>query len=167
MKKRLFAFIPFSVFISSCGGSDGDVSPLVGTWETEKCELASDLGSTTVNSWVKGIYEFTSSGRILLGKEIYEDSNCVVQKQLIDTSESPDYIRYYDRGEVLLEEGIDGHELTIDMDSGSQPMSISAFFTINGGELCFSRAYIFEPSRFGMYESANPEIDFDNCLRKP
>jgi len=166
--------IPITILLSmlpGCGGSGSNdtqsTSPLIGVWVTETCKQASDSNGVPLNVWGKGLYEFTNQGTIRLGNEQYLDSNCAVRgtpQALTDTTIS---ITYKDNGSQLLQEGINGAALLIEIGTGNQVSSVDAFYTINNNSLCFSDAFTFEAFTFGVSELGASSIDFSNCLIRP
>jgi hypothetical protein len=121
-----------ALLVVGCGNSDSNSSsPLPGLWITEACDQASDSNGSPVMVWIKSIYEFTSLGTIRIGLEEYTDSSCQVSGNVIEPTESQALITYIDQGEVLLQEGIEGGSLLIDMSTDMQSMSMDAFYTIN------------------------------------
>ena len=166
-QQTLLLFTLLTLSITGCDNdsdSDNRQSPLSGTWTTVSCEQASDNEQTPVNIWYKGLYEFTLYGTIRLGSRQYSDSNCsiITDTTLPDEMEIP--ITYQNQGPRLLEEGIDGGGLLIEMGAGEQITSVEAFYTINDGTLCFSDAFTFEALMFGISEAGSTAIDFDHCL---
>ena len=156
--------------LSGCGGGTDETqpaSPLIGVWITESCEQASDSNGTLVNIWLKALYEFTTQGEILIGREEYSDSNCVTHNNTVEPTTLNTSVTYQDRGTKLLQEGIDGGGLLIEMGTGNQFVSVDAFYTINNSLLCFSDAFAFEALGFGVSESGTDAIDFNNCLIMP
>ena len=151
------------VAIIGCQHSDSDqeLSPLVGQWITESCDQVS-------NHWTKAIYEFTAQGTIRLGNELYSDSNCIVLVTALPPEESIAVpMTYQDHGPRLLQEGIDGRSISIQMGKNDQIASADAFYTINNGSLCFSDSITLEAVTFGVAQSGGDAIDFDNCLTRP
>jgi len=164
---RYFAtyLVFFGLVLSGCGSSSDDEStPLVGKWITEACEQVSDTNNVLVDVWARGIYEFTEQGAILFGLEIYSDSNCITFSSTQSGNSAADY---NDLGPLQLQEGVDGGSLVIEMGTGTQFLSIDAFYTISNNVLCFSDAFTFEVFSFGIAESGTTAIDFNNCLAKP
>jgi len=155
------------ILLSGCGGGDSNntdtTSSLVGVWVTESCEQASDSNGTLQNIWIKGLYEFTNQGKVLLGKELYLDSNCITISSTQTPAEQITPITYKDQGSRLLQEGINGGGLQI----SNQSLSIDAFYTINNNSLCFSDAFTFEALKFGISQSGTDAIDFNKCLTTP
>jgi len=159
------------VVIPGCGGGGADdaqsTSPLIGTWVTESCEQASDSNDMLLNTWAKGLYEFTNQGTIRIGNEQYSDSNCTVPGSTQAPSDTAIPIIYKDNGSQLLQEGINGAGLLIEVGTGSQVSSVDAFYTINNNSLCFSDAFTFEALTFGISEIGASSIDFGSCLSRP
>lgn len=140
---------------------------MLGIWITESCERASDSNGVLVNTWLKALYEFTAYGTIRIGHERYTDSNCSSPSDTMDPAEAQIPITFTDQGEVLLQEGVDGGGLLIEMGEGQQFVSIEAFYTINNDSLCFSDAFTFEALEFGISQTGTDAIDFENCLTMP
>lgn len=164
-KLNLLAII--LTMLSGCGGGDSNnTSPLIGIWITESCEQASDNNGTLQNIWLKGLFEFTNQGKILIGNEIYSDSNCITQTNNTPLTEVIP-VTYQDHGSQTLQEGIEGGGLLIETGTGNQILSIDAFYTINNNSLCFSDVFTFEALGFGASEARTIAIDFDNCLTRP
>lgn len=156
--------------LSGCGGGTDEIqpiSPLMGVWITESCDQASDSNGTLVNFWLKALYEFTTQGEILIGREEYSDSNCVTLNNTVSPATVNTPITYQDGGAKLLQEGINGGGLLIEIGAGAQLLSIDAFYTINNNSLCFSDAFTFDALGFGISELGTDAIDFDNCLIMP
>jgi hypothetical protein len=165
MKRRSIIFVIVALLTTGCNSDNNtNSSPLLGIWITESCAQASDSNGMPVNVWVKALYEFTTFGTIRVGREVYTDSNCVTLSDTVDPAESQIPIRYADQGQVLLQEGITGGNLLIEMNDGAQLLSVEAFYTINNGALCFSDAFTFEATVFGISQSGTDAIDFNNCL---
>lgn len=158
-----------TLLIGGCENSNNDSSnsPLLGVWVTESCEQASDNTGAPVNVWLKSLYEFTDQGSIRVGREEYTESNCSTASNLVEPSEGQVPIKYTDQGQVLLQEGINGGSLFIEMGEGAQLVSLDAFYSINNGSLCFSDAFTFEALTFGISQSGTDAIDFSNCLTRP
>jgi hypothetical protein len=148
------------------GNNDTNSSPLLGVWVTESCEQASDSNGMFVNFWLKGLYEFTEHGTLLKGYEEYTDSSCEIPHDTVEPHEDTIPITYTDQGQVVLQEGINGGELVIEMGEGTGLVSVDGFYTINSGSLCFSDAFTFEATEFGITQSGADAIDFDHCLTK-
>ena len=168
MKSRSIIIGLVALLTTGCNSdSNTNISPLLGIWVTESCAQASDSNGIPVNVWVKSLYEFTTYGTIRLGREEYTDSNCVTFSDVVAPAEAQIPITYTDQGQVLLQEGIAGGDLLIEMGEGAQFLSVKAFYTINNGSLCFSDAFTFEATTFGISQSGTDAIDFNNCLTMP
>jgi hypothetical protein len=146
--------------------NDTNSSPLLGVWVTESCEQASDDNGMFVNLWLKGLYEFTKYGTIREGYEEYTDSGCEILNDTVEPYEDTVPITYTDQGQVVLQEGINGDALLIEMGEGTELVSVDGFYTINSGSLCFSDAFTFEATVFGITQSGEEAIDFEHCLTK-
>jgi hypothetical protein len=169
MKLKSITTILLTLFIISCGNdNDSDTSPLLGgIWATESCGQAEDSNGAPVDRWAIGLYKFTIGGTIQSGHRFYSDSDCT---QLIETQSPSDLdvpVTYEDTGEQRLQEGIDGRGLTINFGQADDFITVDGFYTINEGSLCFSDAFTFEPTRFGVSEAGTDEIDFEHCLTRP
>jgi len=141
-------------------------SSLIGSWKTLACDQAEDINGNTINSWSKGIYEFTNTGTILFYSEPYSDSQCVNKA---DAPNPPNYGQsaiYEDRGAVTLQEGINGRAFYMSMGSLQSFISLEAYYTISNQQLCFSNVFSFEPFIFGIFTSGSNSIDFEKCLEK-
>ena len=169
MKKIGIIIGLITLLITGCENSNNNNnnSPLLGVWVTESCVQASDSNGSPINLWLKALYEFTTQGTIRFGLEEYTDSNCVTLSNVVDPAESQVPISFTDQGEVLLQEGINGGGLLIEMGTGAQFVSIDAFYTINSNVLCFSDAFTFEALTFSVSQSGTDAIDFNNCLTRP
>jgi hypothetical protein len=153
------------LLVVGCDDNDSDSrSPLLGTWITEACEQAYDSNGLPVNIWIKSIYEFTSLGAIRIGLEEHTDPSCQKSSNVLEPTENLTLISYIDQGEVLLQEGISGGSLYIDMSNATESLSIDSFYTINDGTLCFSGAFTFGALTFGITQTGTDAIDFENCL---
>jgi len=162
--------------IVACSENDGNpsnnhssniTSSLIGTWTTESCEQGTDINGSLVSIWSRGLYEFTSTGTIKKGNETYLDSNCVSLNNTQLPSELPEPVIFNDLGELLLQEGINGGSLFIQMTFGSQTQSNTAFYTINSNSLCFSDVFAFQALTFSVYPSGSTAINFNRCLTQP
>jgi len=170
MKTHGICLSIFWLLLSGCdsdSSSNNESSPLLGTWVTEACEQASDSNGALINLWLKGLYEFTAQGTILLGNETYSDSNCITLSSTIPLNNGAIPAIYQDLGPTLLQEGIDGGGLSIEISAGAQLLSIDAFYTINNSALCFSDVFTFEALTFALSEAGTAAIDFNNCLTRP
>ena len=116
---KIYSLLIISSILISCGGgdstnSDNTESALVGTWKTQEC--VAFVSST----WLKGTFEFTSEGAILVGNEKFSDADCISNIGEEVPPEVPfDWptITFEDTGNVLLQEGIDGAGLKITFSS--------------------------------------------------
>ena len=154
-----------ALLIAGCEDSNNN-SPLSGIWVTESCDQASDINGSPVNLWLKALYEFTAQGTIRLGREQYSDSNCITLTSTTEPADTANPIIYQDHGSLTLQEGIEGHRINISFASQGLSLDVEAFYTINNGILCFSEAYTFEPTGFGVSQAGSTAIDFNNCLIK-
>lgn len=165
MNKLVITLCLIALLVVGCSDGDSDSrSPLLGVWITEACDQASVSNGSPVNVWIKSIYEFTSLGTIRIGREEYTDSGCQASVNVLDPTEGEVLITYVDQGEVLLQEGIDGGSLFIDMSTETQSLGMDAFYTINNDTLCFSDAFTFGAVTFGISETGTDAIDFESCL---
>ena len=166
---KIIPVVLLSAVLSGCGGGDSDpfTSPLLGVWITELCEQAIDNNGVPVDSWVRGLYEFTVQGTIRRGSEVYSDANCVTLVSTTAPSDLTVPFTYKDNGPELLQEGINGAALFVEFGSGDQVASVNGFYTINNGSLCFSEAFTFGVSTIGVSESGSLSINFNNCLARP
>ena len=165
MNKIILLVISFTL-LSSCGGggsnNDDPTSPLIGVWITESCDIQFE------NIWIKGIYEFTSSGEINYERKAYEDSNCIT---LIDPSRYiygfPYTATYQDLGEQTLIEGIAGNNIAIEItDITNNKTSANGYYTIRNNTLCLSSYFIFNSSGYSVNEAGVENIDFGTCIVK-
>ena len=168
--------------MAGCGGGDSNInsSPLVGVWITEMCEQAIN-DNIEITAWVKGLFEFTTQGTVTvgnvsysdqgiikLGHIAYSDSNCVIST----STQTPSDVRigqpilYQDLGEEVLQEGILGSRLTIGLTTPESIQSVTGFYTLNNGSLCFSDNVTFEPFSSGVSPTGSSAIDYENCLTK-
>jgi len=167
---KIYSLLILSSVLISCGGGGGGgggsadggntESALVGTWKTQECAAVEN------DIWLKGIFQFTSDGAILVGNEQFTDSNCI-SKVATQEPLSIQTITFEDSGNILLQEGIDGAGLKITVSSVSNTLSRNAFYTINNGVLCFSEAFTLEALGIGITEAGLSTIDFSSCLEKP
>lgn len=162
---KIYMLLIISSVLISCGGGDSSNSgntdsALVGIWETQECAAFES------SAWLKGTFEFTSEGAILVGYEKFSDSNCISNIGEAVQFDSPT-ITFEDTGNLLLQEGIDGAGLKITFSSIINTSSVSAFYTINDGILCFSEAFTLEALGIGISEAGLAAIDFSSCLEKP
>ncbi len=168
MDRNLILFCLIGSLVSACNSDDEkNESPLLGLWITESCEQATDSSDMPVNTWLKGLFEFTRGGVILLGHEYYSDSNCIQLTERKEPMEAEVPILYTDYGQTILEEGISGNGLAIEMGEGVQHFAVDAYYTINNGSLCFSDAFTFEAAVFGISQTGSDSIDFNHCLVSP
>ena len=169
MKKRNYSTYCLFLLLIGCNGSSNK-SPLLGSWVTESCKQSTNSSGEPQDIWLRGLYQFTTKGKILYDTDKYEDSDCISLKNNIITSENTINFTYQDSGAVVLQEGIDGGELLIEMNPEGpilEPISVKGFYTINNGTLCLSDAFTFEANRFGVSELSSDDIDFNNCLIRP
>ena len=166
MKQTGITIVLSILILSGCDNDDNN-SPLLGIWQTEVCEQTTDSNNQPLDSWVKGIYEFTVQGTIRLGHYLYTDSNCSLLSISHEPTELPDPVTFQDKGQQLLQEGINGGSLYIEMPNPNQMQTFDGFYTINNGSLCFSEAFIFEASTFAVVPYGLVDINFNNCLTRP
>jgi hypothetical protein len=69
-------------------------------------------------------------------------------------------ITFKDLREVMLQEGILGQLITIEINLDGERFPTNGFFMIDQDSLCFSDAFIFETQRFGIDISDSHDIDF-------
>jgi len=164
---KLVTYIAMSIIITACSNSGtNDSSPLVDTWLTQACAQGTSSSGSPVNEWFIGRYEFTASGLLIFEPDQYEDSQCVTKSEsqtIIHTGSPPSYI---DVDPTILQEGIQGHMITIIFQDPSNNYSFDGFYTINNNVLCFSEKFTFEPLGFGAESSGSDAIDFNECLVK-
>jgi hypothetical protein len=158
--------IAICLILSACSSSGNDTSPLVGTWFTQSCAQGTDSSGTPVDSWAIGKYEFTSDGLIKFDPVYYDDSQCIVQSQQPITTNTLTPPSYIDSGVVTLQEGIQGHSLSIVFQVPNDVFTIESFYTINNSVLCFSDTLTFEPLKFGFSQIGGDAINFNDCLVK-
>ncbi len=164
---KYFIFVAVSILITSCSNSSDENTPLIGRWVTQACTQATNSNGALVDAWFKANYEFTATGLVFFEPEQYTDSQCVTRAQT-QTTENPDPVATYaDQDESILQEGIQGHGITLSFITPTDTPKIDGFYTINDGALCFSGIFIFEPLKFGYSEvGGDSAINFDDCLVK-
>ncbi|MFK5914192.1 MAG: hypothetical protein QM484_07440 [Woeseiaceae bacterium] len=161
---KLLLLLSVTIIIASCDNSEEQT--LIGSWKTVACEQAKDINGNTINYWSKGVYEFSEIGTILFYSEPYNDSQCTIKA---DAPSPPNYgpsATFEDRGEVILQERINGHTFYMSMGSQQSTISLEAFYAISNQNLCFSNIFKFEPFVFGIFTSGSDSIDFEKCLSK-
>ncbi|MET0026043.1 MAG: hypothetical protein ABW101_00280 [Candidatus Thiodiazotropha sp.] len=165
MERAILRYGLVGILLSGCN-SDGkqNETPLIAVWVTDSCEQALYETGQPSNTWVRGLYQFTHEGSLLVGYEMYADASCfsVSSKKLPFDPQLT--ISFSDDGPVTLEEGIIGHPLTITMGEGDQLVSVDAYYTINDGSLCVSDAFTLEALSFGISPTGMDAIDFEHCL---
>lgn len=159
--------IGLCVFLLIGCESSNTNSSLPGVWQTESCQQATDSNGQPVNIWAKGIYDFTSQGTIRIGHKSYTDSNCSLLSTSQEPTEFPVTVTFQDKGQLILQEGINGSSLYIEMHTPGQMQSFDGFYTINSGSLCFSEAFRFEVFTFAVVPFDVVDINFNNCLTRP
>ena len=157
--------ISLLLFLSACENNTA-ISPLAGNWITESCEQADDANGKPLDFWVRGLYEFSAAGNILLGTRGYSDSNCQTQVQYRPPAPLDTAFTFEDLGEAFLQEGIEGRGLRVRMASASRSLEVSGYYVVDNNRACFSEAFTFHARRIGVSESGTDAIDFGNCLRR-
>jgi len=160
-KTGILLTLLFTIGCDNNSGSplfDNGGSPLLGIWQTESCKQV-----TTI--WIKGIYEFTTQGTIRLGNKTYNDANCSQLSLYQEPGELPNPVIFQDKGQQLLQEGIEGGGLYIEMPIYNNTQSFDGFYTINNSVLCFSDAFTLEADIFAVMPGL-VDIDFNNCLTR-
>ena len=171
--------ILFLVATTGCGGGDNSISSstIVGTWITERCEQDTDRNGVLLNTWSKGLYEFTPQTTVILervafedhgainfGRVTYSDSNCEVITDIQARIALEQPVLYQDLGEVILQEGILGHEFIVVFTMPDSFRSVDGFYTLNNGSLCFSDVFLSVFHANLTFPTESTAIDFDNCL---
>lgn len=165
--KHTSLFLTIIVF-TGCSANDNSNnninSPLLGKWETQSCEQLVDSSfNPPFTIWLKATYEFFQNGDIIFSTNSYADANCTTIAFNTLNPVSP-VAFFQDLGPTILEEGIPGNKLIIEIYPPNQTISTNGFYTINNNILCFSQSYSFEPSSFGISLIERTPIDFTNCL---
>ncbi|WP_455219192.1 hypothetical protein [Kaarinaea lacus] len=166
MKLLSIIFSIFFVAISGCDrGGNSNLSPLVGVWITESCESHISNDGVSEETWRKGVYEFTARGELITGWETYGDSNCVeyLSTQIFNSSNS--HVVYKDLGAQMLQEGIIGAGLSLQLVVLDQPTTaVYGYYAIIDNRVCFSERFVFEVSYLTMFSTNSDAIDFNSCL---
>lgn len=120
--------------------------------------------------WAKGEYEFTSFGTIYFESKAYYDADCTLpHTTVVDPVPVHLYepVTYQDLGEKMLQVGITGRGIFIEMTfDGERYPADAFFFTINQDSLYFSEVLVFEALRFGTEMYSSMDIDFETCLTR-
>ncbi len=156
--------IIFSVPLASCENHDS--STLVGTWTTELCEQ-----STTFyipgDYWEQGVFKFSSSGKLKVGKNIYTDSDC----QILDTEIPPGKlddstkITFEELGEDSRSKEKNARGLRISIQSDSFSLGVEGLYVIDSDRACFSETIQFLTSGINIEQLGDAKrIDYEECL---
>ncbi len=164
MIKRLIAASLLPLLVA-CENNTAS-SPLVGNWITESCERLEDANGQPLDYWMRGLYEFSSEGKIRRGMRSYEDANC--QSQVL--YEAPGSLgvamTFEDLGEAFLQEGLDGRRLRVSLGSPPLALEVEGYYFIDDKRVCFSEAFRFHATGAGISGPSADAIDFGNCLRR-
>lgn len=168
---KLSIVVSSLVFITACENQSNN-SQLVDLWATESCEQVIATNGAETDQWQTALYKFTNQDEILVGRETYNDSNCIaivetVLPSELTTSNTVLTVSYKDQGSAQLEEGLKGNALQITMTSSSDDsLSLDAFYIYRNDKLCFSEAFTFDVFDFGISEIGSDAINFNQCLTK-
>lgn len=148
----------------SCENSD--TSTLVGTWMTESC-LEGTGFDISGDYWERGVFRFSSSGKLKVGKNIYTDSSC----QVLDTEIPPGLlddstrISFEELGEDVRSKDKGARGLRIAITSGSLSIDVGGLYVIEGGRACFSETLTFHASGISIEQLGDAmQIDYEDCL---
>ncbi|MBD3669550.1 MAG: hypothetical protein HUJ29_02165, partial [Gammaproteobacteria bacterium] len=133
-------------------------------WITNSCQQVPDSNENIIEYWSKGSYEFTTSNEIIFGNTTYSDSNCISEISSQTSNVDGFGVAYQDLGEAVLQEGINGRGVSIEMGADANRITVSGYYTIINNTLCLSDAFTLEPLTFNVSPEGSKSIDFANCL---
>ncbi len=161
--RMLFPLVLVSLLVS-CENSD--TSTLVGTWMTESCVQGTSF-DISGDYWERGVFRFSSGGKLKVGKNIYTDSSC----QALDTEIPPGLlddstrISFEELGKDVRSKDKGARGLRIVITSGSLSIDVGGLYAIDSGRACFSETFTFHASGISIEQLGDAmQIDYEDCL---
>ncbi len=157
------------LLLSGCENG-GDAAVLRGSWITEMCERGMENELPGFDDyWVQGVFDFTSGGRLEVGRNLYTDADCLELDTEVPPGVEDDSTDAFwqDLGDDPRSARGNARGIRITVKSGSLTVDAEGLYRIDGSRACFSETFGFHASGVTIDSRGDAtRIDERWCLRR-